>query len=352
MKTSEIRMLVERRVFDQKIKLTQKFVRDMSPKLLGYCQKEALRIYGGKYPPWWAILYKVIYKDHYRCRCGSEKLAWQGWEGGLAEYCSCKCAGASPDVLKKREHTCQQKYGTKHVQSVPSIRAKFKQSMVRNQGVEYTAQSPRLKKKMRKTLKKNHGVEETFHSMVLYGKAKATMLQKYGAEHNQQVPHLFEQQQRSGFKIRTIKVNGKRFRVRGGEGHAIKYLVHELGCSIDEIYTTAVQGKPSIPWYDNKNKYHIYHPDIYAKVKGRWFIIEVKSTYTAGITTKSGAEFYRLRMKAKGVEEAGYNFRTLLVHYGRSLPLDYRPLVIKDIHQKTRKQVRSEVKLHRQRLGS
>ena len=333
MKTSEIRKLVEHRVAT-KTRITKPFIYSLSPKLLKHCEDEAIRIYGDyKDTPWWSILFRVLYtKGTVRCSvCGTEALGWQGWDTGLGKYCSCKCAGADDTVKVKRASTCMEKYGVSAVQKVPSVRKKFKAAMIEKYGVEYTGQSKQLSRKTRRTVRERYGVEHTFSSDVVRQKSKQTMLDRYGVEHSLQHRPSLEKQQKSGFQIRKFTIKGKKFEVRGYEPQAIKFLVNQLKVNPKDILTTSAEGVPSIPWTDSAGVRHLYHPDIYAKVKGKWWIIEVKSEYTAGLCAARPYDFYRTRSKAQACISANFRFKLLVVNDTVN--------VINDLPSKSRKQL-------------
>jgi hypothetical protein len=332
MKTSEIRSAVESHIAEGN-NVTRNFVRLLSKKLVAHCEKEADEIG----VPWYTYLYRVLYNTYPKCPvCESQKLSWKGWTVGLSVYCSSKCAGADPEVNERRKATCVTKYGVDSPQKVPTIRAKFKRSMKRNYGVTYTAQSPTLKRQMEATLQERYGVTTPYKSPEVQKKIRATMKARYGVEHTMQNRDLHERQQKSGFKIRTVRIKGKTFRVRGYEPEAIRWLVKH-GCDPKLILTTAAEGVPSVPYIDADGTPRVYHPDFKVKLKNRWGLIEVKSTFTSGLVNDKRGTFSRVKAKAQACVVAGYRFKLLLVL------TDGRCCVIKDIQDKTRKQVISEV---------
>ena len=263
------------------------------------------------------------------------------------KHCSEKCAGADETVASRRAKTCRRLYGVDAVQQVPEIRAKFRKSMLKKYGAEHTASSEKLHTKMRKTLKKNYGVSNPFKSSKVMKKVRRTMKERYGVEHLMQSRQHFEKQQKAGFKIRSVRISGKTFRVRGYEPLAIKYLAKK-GCSTASILTTAAEGVPAIPWTDKRyGTKHYYHPDMYVKYKNKWMLIEVKSTYTVGAhKAKVGGragEWYRVRKKAAACVAAGFRFKLLVVGERKNGAIVAE---IDDAHLKGVVQIRRELATH------
>lgn len=284
------------------------------------------------------VLYSAVYGKPLCAICGAY-IRWRGsfnQQNNCAGYCSSKCAGASDSVKSKRSDTCMERYGVSAVQKVEKIRKRFKRSMIERHGVEYTASSSRLRKKMETTMLERFGVKHAFNSEEAKAKGKATLMKKFGVEFIMQNREVFERQQHSGFRIREFELEGKIFRVRGYEEHAIRYLYRQ-GCRPKDIRTTHAEGVPSVR-YSHDGKQHVYHPDIKANIKGKWWVIEVKSTHTLGL--KHPETFARVKRKAKACVEAGFNFRLLLV----SRTKRHRVVSVKKVHEKTRKEVLRELR--------
>ena len=190
---------------------------------------------------------------------------------------------------------------------------------------------------MQATTTENYGVACPFSSPEVQNKSKATVLERYGVEHNMQSREIFERQQKSGFKVRKVKFDDKVFKVRGYEPEAIKFLIGK-GCKPNNILCTAAEGVPSIPYVVNEKK-HYYHPDLYVKLNKSWYVVEVKSTYTAGFRKDKNGLFSRLKRKAKASVDNGYPFILIIVSVRK------RCAIISDLHLKTKKQVKSELPL-------
>lgn len=277
---------------------------------------------------------------------GPTRLSENRYKAGFLKCCSNQCAAANPDRQKKIQATCLQNLGVTNAMQSAAVNAKREQTMTDRYGAANTASSPVLRAKMRATLQENHGVSETWliPEVVEAGSAwkkdpkrikqmteryKATCQERYGVDHAFHLADVVERQQRTAFKLKALRLKGKTFEYQGYEDVAIKHLINNLGCKPFEVLT----GKGEVPrvaWVDSKGVTRMYFPDIYAKVRGEWFVVEVKSTYTAGLL-KRNAMFYTLRRKLRAVEEAGYNVRLIVVDDG--VPYIHRgaPSSIKDL---------------------
>jgi hypothetical protein len=283
-----------------------------------------------------AALYLVLHKlNRPYCHCGAP-VPMPMWPRTCRVFCSSKCAGADPNTDKKRRATNLQKYGVEYVRQDPKVAKKQKRTMLKRYGVTATAASPALRKKMEATLLKNHGVTHTFKSAAIMAKVRSTMLERYGVEHNLQSRELLERQQQAGFKMREITLHGKTFRLRGYEPQVVEHLVKHVKVKVSNIMFTAAEGVPAVP-YEYAGRKHVYHPDLLVKTKKGDVLIEVKSTYTAGILKRqSRTTFHRVMTKLRACEEQGWSTRFCIVDVKGNVVL------IKDAPLKTRAQVRRE----------
>lgn len=235
-------------------------------------------------------------------------------------------------------------YGETSPTKVKSIRAKQVATMLEKYGVMYSGQCPTLRKKAEKTLIENFplGRKDPKYQALI----RATYTKKYGVDHPMKNREYFEAQQKAGFKIREVTIQGKTFRVRGFEVEAIRWLVTQANIPVTSILTTAAEGVPSIAYYDKELKRErVYHPDILVDIKGRKYIIEVKSTYTCGLhKRKSGhtsGNFQRIKATANATIDAGYPFKLLIVsRHKRSKKV----VLINDLVNKTKREVSREYK--------
>lgn len=229
-------------------------------------------------------------------------------------HCSCKCAGADTEVLRKRFATNLQTYGHVMPQGNERIKAKFKRTMLKRHGVEWAGQNYASREKLHETCIAKYGAG---YKKKFAEKAKKTNLSRYGVESFSQKREWFESIQ-SGYQIKEFTLDGKVFRVRGAEPTAIK-LLHKTGVPVKNILTTAVEGVPSIPWKDGDAR-RMYHPDFKVKLNGKWVLIEVKSTYTCGLTDRR--KWQANRKKFQAASAAGFDLKLMLVHNGKAKLID------------------------------
>lgn len=290
-------------------------------------------------------LHKILFGKPKCEACNSENLCFINMQKGFVRFCSRKCANNSESSKLKAKQTWVEKYGVDNPLKSKAIQKRFKATMKERYGVCYTAQSKELANKCRKTCIEKYGVDNPAKAKViqkkmkatcqkLYGvdnvwrsgtiareKSKTTHLERYGVEHTFQNRELFEKQKISGFQIKEVWLKTKYFRVRGYEDVALHYLYEQLKVKPKNIITESIDGMPSVPWKDKQSKQHWYHPDIYAKVNGVWWLIEVKSTYTCGLEDRNRSMWSVLKQKAKACDEAGYNFVLLVVDKNKVYPL-------------------------------
>lgn len=300
----------QRRALGQHI--TAGYLQNVSPQLSDLCAQKSERegIHRN------ASLYRLLYGNILCKTCGSsvKPNSKHDWSGEHHRYCSPTCAQVDPKTRQKCEAT-----------------------MLANHGFTHTAKSPALRRKMARTLRSNYGVSTPFASAEIQRRAKATLWENYGVEHGLQNRGILERQQKAGFKVRELSVDGHTFRLRGYEPEAVQWLV-EQGCEPRQILHTAAEGVPSIP-YTHQGEKRVYHPDFYVRWRRRWTLIEVKSTWTCGLRNDKTGVFSRVRRKAAACVAAGYPFLLCVVYKSGEVAL------IKNVHQMSRRQVVQKLRL-------
>lgn len=117
---------------------------------------------------------------------------------GYNNYCSNKCIGSDPNIIKQKEEKSLKKWGTK----TPAESKVIKDKLLKTNNEKYGHNSPmsnkKIQEKFKKTLLKNWGVENPNHSEELIKKRvksfkanidsykesyKKTSLERYGTEH-------------------------------------------------------------------------------------------------------------------------------------------------------------------------
>lgn len=322
------------------IHLTATRIKEISPKLLAKCEKRSAL--SGMHRN--IELHKIVY-GYTKCHCGNDKK-FRNFRDGFNAYCSSKCAGADPDVDAKRKATNIERHGVARPQQhLQDIRAKFLKTMQERYDVKYGGECAKLREKMHTTNLERFGTKHPQSLQEVLLKTRRTTLKRYGVEHIMQDRSRFEKQQLSGFKIRSTVIAGKTFHLRGNEVHAVQWLV-DRGCTVEDIRHTAEEKVPTI-WYVENGKCRAYHPDLYVKIRGKLYLVEVKSTFTMGILKHSpkagGGKYSNLRKKAQACVDQGYRFLTLLIATNKRKPA-YGAL-IQRVHEKTKKQVVQELGL-------
>ncbi len=265
--------------------------------------------------------------------CGSKQVSIRAFkylvidsDRVFSHFCSSTCRNKNRNYQEKLSNTLLERYGSKTTFGSEKIQKKCRETNLARYGAEYYRGSTIA---IQNRLKKVNYKE-------IHDKVKATHLKRYGYEYTFQNRELFEKQQKAGFSIKDCWIGNKHFQVRGYEEIALHYLNIELGVSSNYLKTESIDGMPSITWLDYSGDSHVYHPDIYAKVSGDWWLIEVKSTYTCGLTTENRSMWSVLKKKSKACDEAGYNFILLVVDKNKVYPV-YQPW------NKTRKDLRKLV---------
>ena len=109
-----------------------------------------------------------------------------------------------------------------------------------------------------------------------------------------------------------------------------------------ETFTTSERGNSMVPLIKSGQEHRLEPATVesvevgdivYAKVKGKWYILEVKSIYTSGLSRSSKSGWFStLKKKIRATEEAGFRTKVLIVH-------NSNVHVVSDILNKTRSQV-------------
>lgn len=277
--------------------------------------------------------YNLLYSEG-RCLNCSQPARFINFKKGYAKYCGVRCSNSHADKIQTTKRNYKEKYGVDSPAKNPEVFKKMVATMNERYGVSYTGQSKKLRKKMEKTNLKRYGCKNPLNNkkikrkiaktnLTKYGcenplgnkkvraKVKSTMIERYGVVHNMQNRRIFEKQNKSGYNIKTLKLDGKTFRVRGYEDEAIKYLRDRHNVKVKNIKTTASEGVPSFNWVDSKGNPHVYHPDLYVKIGSDYYVVEVKSTYTVGAKHKSMWNI--VKKKSKSVDDANFNFILLII---------------------------------------
>jgi hypothetical protein len=253
-------------------------------------------------------------------QCGKPTL-FINFAMGYREYCSRACAMSNPDRIAKSLATNRANHGGIHASQTPEYRKKFEKTMIERHGAAYTLSSNTLKERAKNTVKKRYGVDSigslvTPDSLLRAKETrKNTMQERYGVNSALQVPEFFEKGEKTRRTAKEFTLNGKTFVVRGFEDTAIRHLIDHFGISVTDIFTTSKDGNETV-WYEFEGKRRRYHPDMTILYQGRRIVVEVKSTYTLGASTKNLDKNTLDKNLAKWTETAK-NHEVLLIVIGQ-----------------------------------
>lgn len=225
-----------------------------------------------------------------------------------------------------------EKYGTDKPQLLEESKQKTINSNIKKYGIKQPQQLQDFKDRSARTCEEKYGVSAPQQNKIIRKKSIDTCLEKYGAENIAQLPSTWD-------KIRETSVNrygvtspnqdpiihrkqdGARYRnkeyifpsgkvvlIQGYENLAIATLLFE-GYAEDSILTET-KDMPDIRYVQN-GSIHRYFPDIY--LPNHNLIIEVKSTYTFGISNEKNL------LKKQACLDAGYNFRFMIFNGRKNL---------------------------------
>lgn len=250
---------------------------------------------------------------------------------GYYRFCSTTCsvrntwATADDKYVKDRQSKCEEtmtrNYGVSHPMKVEEVKAKMHATMNERYGAHATMLSPVLKrdfleknftpdkrkayvKKAQETWKSSFGTPER------RSKAQKENLKNMTSQRRETLHETIRKNPgvcfTNRYKQHKILIRGRSFTVQGYEHHVIKYLVNKRGVDVNSIsiYPKAVP-------YTEKGRTRMYTIDMKAKIANKWYMIEVKSLYTAGLLSNRTL-FYNLRRKVKAVTAAGFRARVII----------------------------------------
>lgn len=277
-------------------------------------------------------LYDAIYKA-VKCPVCGNRPAFQSLSFGYKGItCSSKCAGQLPEVKSKRAATNVAKYGKEFTIQVKKCAKKRAATMLERHGVEWAGSSEACLEKGRQTKIKMYGSVDPLAAPGARDKRDATMMKRHGVLHIMQVRDIHEAQQRKGYTTREVVVEGKTYNLRGYEPLAVTWLHEHHGISGKHILSTAAEGVPSVPYTKNRVN-HVYHPDLKVKFKGKWWLVEVKSSFTGGLRNDRRGLYSTLVKKAEFCEAAGFRLMVAFVDER------YGVLPVTNIQRFTRRQM-------------
>ena len=251
-------------------------------------------------------------------QCGG-KTSFYNYTSGYYRFCSIRCSTQyMVDNESKRERFDRMEKGRKTI--LKKYNSKPGTPLQQKLGYEHFIRTDAIAQKIYDTNMRLYGHRTGFTKKSCDRRVKSW-------RHNISLnPHAYSV---CHYKIKTISIKGKEFKVQGYEGQVLQYLIkHGVSVNSIKMYPKAFE-------YIEHGKKRTYIPDIMAKINGRWYMIEVKSNYTAGLTDdKYKTYFYNLKRKSRSVQEAGYRIVTIIYCHKRN-----KFILYKNIHDLKRKNV-------------
>jgi hypothetical protein len=131
-----------------------------------------------------------------KCSTCNGTSKWRGELRNYAEFCSVKCAAASPKIKEKRKETCIKKYGVESFskteefknrtiteEEIEKAKKERVKSNIKKYGVESTFEIEEIKEKIEKTNLERYGFRNVRQSPIIIQKIKNTIQEKYNVDH-------------------------------------------------------------------------------------------------------------------------------------------------------------------------
>lgn len=127
--------------------------------------------------------YLYMYFNHIDCPpkcpvCGSP-VPFLSYDRGFQKYCSLKCSNNDPEVIKKKEQTSLERYGTTKPQQTDIVKQKSRETSLKRHGGQGN-ESNFIQEKQNQTMIEKYGVKCFSQNKKLLEKAHQTKLKKYG----------------------------------------------------------------------------------------------------------------------------------------------------------------------------
>ena len=217
---------------------------------------------------------------------------------------------ASKDVQRKSQQTNLRRYGCRYALENADVQKRRIATLMRNYGVDQPMQSFTIQRRRENTMLERYGVRHPMQSSDLYEKARRSSRARFGVDHPMQNAAVFCRAQSSRFRSRNLTYRGKTYTslIGGYEPRVVRKLV-------DMGYDVSSRCKLTFPYRCSRTgRERVYHPDLYVGKGSRRYVVEVKSTYTAGLQCPTpGRVFRNLVDKAAAVTSAGYQFRLVVL---------------------------------------
>lgn len=114
-----------------------------------------------------------------KCPVCGNPVPFLSYDRGFQKYCSLKCSNNDPEVIKKKEQTSLERYGTTKPQQSETVKQKSRETSLRLYGGQGN-ESKSIREKQTQTMLDLYGVECFSQNEELLEKAKQTKLERYG----------------------------------------------------------------------------------------------------------------------------------------------------------------------------
>lgn len=240
-------------------------------------------------------------------------------------FCSFGCSKRGDAVLAKRRATCEVVYGVDNVSRAETVRSKLRDWWTEEDrrhrgecskdfwsGLSDEARQALRDKKIA-TNQRMRGVDFPTQSRSVRKKCQATWMRTLGVSNPSKSPEVYDKIRNAFKSTKSVTHDGVAFTgLQGYEPQVLLDLLQVHGFNPDDI----VNGKDIAHYeYSEGHKRRNYYPDFFVRKNGKDFVVEVKSTYTAGLHDGTFHSFANLRRKAAAVEASGDRF-VLAIHHG------------------------------------
>lgn len=234
---------------------------------------------------------------------------------GWTPYCSDSCSKGSERAVSRREATALRKYGVTNVSKSEAVKNRIAESWSK-------LDRDAITQKILQTTANRYGGGDLDKARAdIQTRRAATNIQRYGSvcplaapEPRQKCLNTWKENlgvsnpshswnvvdkiTRSFKRRKQVTIKGREFTLQGDEDKALCWLVSK-GVNVKKIECSSNK-KLSIPYrcpYKKKNR--LYFPDFQFSHRGTPWLMEVKSSYWAGLTHGSFAKSYWLNLRAK-----------------------------------------------------
>jgi uncharacterized Zn finger protein (UPF0148 family) len=197
-------------------------------------------------------------------------------------------AGQVEEGKEKRVLTNRQKYGVDNPSQSEEVKRKKRDTANKNWGSDHYFSSLKGRKAVETGMLKKHGVVnpgqterlrkmsgERFSNPGVQAKIRKTNLEKYGFENPLQNEEIFLRARKSAFmRTEYVTREGKTLVLQGSAEPIVASYLERNGARLLD------QDPARIPYVGRTGKTHYFHPDFKIWQKGKFALVEVKSTHT------------------------------------------------------------------------